>query len=77
MKGTPMATSEKATGPAGTLGRDLENRFKQLAAEWRRDVALLSSVTAIVEHPAYRQIIALGRDVVPLILRELEKEPDH
>jgi hypothetical protein len=28
-------------------------------------------------HPAYQQIIGMGREVVPLILRELEREPDH
>lgn len=56
---------------------DLEDRFQQLAAEWRRDVWPLSSVSKIVQHPSYQAIIALGRDVVPLILRELERQPDH
>lgn len=57
--------------------RHLEDRFQQLAAQWRRDVGPLSSVSKIVEHPSYQAIIALGRDVVPLILRDLEREPDH
>jgi hypothetical protein len=56
---------------------DLETRFQQLAAEWRRDVGPLSSVSKIVQHPAYQAIIALGQDTVPLILRELERQPDH
>jgi hypothetical protein len=56
---------------------DLESRFQQLAAEWRRDVGPLSSVSKIVQHPAYQAIIALGQDAVPLILRELERQPDH
>jgi hypothetical protein len=28
-------------------------------------------------HPAYQQIIGMGVDALPLILRELEREPDH
>jgi hypothetical protein len=28
-------------------------------------------------HPAYQQIIGLGPAGVPLLLRELEREPDH
>jgi hypothetical protein len=55
----------------------LEDRFQQLAAEWRRGVGPLSSVTKIVQHPAYQAIIALGYEVVPLILRDLERRPDH
>jgi hypothetical protein len=28
-------------------------------------------------HPAYQQIIGMGEDVIPLILWELEKTPNH
>jgi hypothetical protein len=28
-------------------------------------------------HPAYREIIGLGREVVPLLLRDLEKSRAH
>lgn len=28
-------------------------------------------------HPAYQRIIALGRDVVPLLLRDLQVEPKY
>ena len=40
-------------------------------------MAHLSSTTARVQHPAYREIIALGPPVVPLLLRELERRPNH
>jgi hypothetical protein len=56
---------------------DIERRFRQLVAEWQRDVAALSSTTARVQHPSYRAIIALGPPVVPLLLRELEQRPNH
>jgi hypothetical protein len=28
-------------------------------------------------HPAYQRIIEMGQPVMPLIFRELEREPDH
>lgn len=56
---------------------DVTDRFRQLAAEWRAAVAPLSSSTKIIQHPAYQEIIRLGRAAVPLILQELEKKPDH
>jgi hypothetical protein len=31
----------------------------------------------MVNHPAYQAIIALGTGVVPLLLRDLEREPVH
>ncbi len=35
----------------------------------------LSSTAMIAEHPAYREIIEMGRDAIPLILRDLAKSP--
>src|SRR5262245_22578499 len=62
---------------AATSDQSVEDQFEKLAAEWRRAVAPLSAVTKIVQHPAYQAIIALGEPVVPLMLRDLEREPDH
>jgi len=53
------------------------DRFQNLAAEWRAATARLSSSSKIAQHPAYQQIIQLGRDAVPMILRELERDPAH
>jgi hypothetical protein len=55
----------------------VEGRFRELVDEWQADVAPLSSTTARVQHPAYREIIALGPAAVPLLLRELERRPNH
>jgi hypothetical protein len=55
----------------------LEARFAVLAARWRRDTGRSSAVRDIVNHPAYQEIIAMGRAAVPLILRDLEHHPDH
>lgn len=51
--------------------------FYQLAEQWREESAFVSSTTRIISHPAYLQIIAMGEVVVPLILKELQKEPGH
>ena len=55
----------------------LEARFAGLVSEWREAVRLKSSLAEIVGHPAYQQIIELGLPVVPLILRELERNPTY
>jgi hypothetical protein len=58
-------------------GGDLEQEFAQLAAQWRRERGATSLARRMAEHPAYRRIVAMGEKVVPLILAELEREPDH
>jgi hypothetical protein len=52
-------------------------QFATLAERWKTATALLSSTTAMVNHPAYRAIIALGPLAVPLLLRDLGREPVH
>ncbi|HSW09711.1 MAG TPA: hypothetical protein VLK32_02285 [Bacillota bacterium] len=52
-------------------------RFKSLAAVWRRECAHLSSIRDMVLHPAYQQIIGMGKDALPLLIRELDRNPDH
>src|SRR4051812_35619155 len=51
--------------------------FRQLAGDWRAGTRYLSSATEIATHPAYQRIIGLGPQVIPLILAELEKQPEH
>jgi hypothetical protein len=53
----------------------LEDTFLALAAQW--ETGMLSLVQKMVMHPAYQRIIGMGQPVVPLILRELEQEPDQ
>jgi hypothetical protein len=57
--------------------RSLSKEFYGLASEWRKDVKHLSSISEIAMHPAYQQIIGMGEKALPLIFRELEKEPGH
>lgn len=51
--------------------------FQQLKAIWEHDTAYLSDLTQICDHWAYQKIVAMGRPVLPLILRELDTNPDY
>lgn len=46
-------------------------RFHRLKEKWEAETAFLSSVSDIVMHPAYQQIIGMGPVAIPLILREM------
>jgi hypothetical protein len=53
------------------------NIFLRLASAWKREKLVISSMTAIEDSPHYQGIIALGEPVIPLLLRELERDPDY
>jgi hypothetical protein len=52
-------------------------KFQRLTTDWKRATGHLSRIDQIVLHPAYQQIIGMGAEVVPLILRELERDEDY
>lgn len=61
-----------------TTAAALEPDFRQLVMQWREETQFYSSVTDIILHPAYQQIIGKGVAIVPLILREIEAHgADH
>lgn len=55
----------------------LEQTFRELTEEWYKDTRTVSSVSRMVMHPSYLRIIGMGREAVPLLLRELERTRDH
>ena len=55
---------------------DVTQKFCELADKWKTDTYYVSSMSMIVNHPAYQEIIQMGESVVPLILRELANSPD-
>jgi hypothetical protein len=55
----------------------LEAEFRALTAEWKAGRGYSSSITRMTAHPAYRKIAHMGERALPLIFRELEREPDH
>ena len=56
---------------------DLQERFVRLAAEWRSGRGHSSLSSEMVTHPAYLQIIGMGKSAIPLLLNEMNERPDH
>ena len=52
-------------------------RFSNLEKEWKESTPMLSSVTEIVMHPSYQQIIGMGVTAIPLIFLSMRRELDH
>ena len=67
-------TSTQVPAPAPSLGSP-EERLRPLEAQWKADTEFLSDAGKIINHPAFRAIIALGAEVVPLMLHDLERQP--
>jgi hypothetical protein len=49
-----------------------QKRFDSLVARWKADTAFSSSDTDVVMHPAYQDVIGMGKRAIPMILRELK-----
>jgi hypothetical protein len=54
-----------------------DSRFRALAQQWKEATRLLSSITDMATHPAYQQIIGMGRTALPWIFEELRRDPDQ
>jgi hypothetical protein len=67
--------SISALTPPGSA--ELKGRFARLAADWKARSQYLSNVAHIAMLPSYQRIIGMGLPVVPLILAELQREPDQ
>src|SRR5437879_3385394 len=70
-----MSTVPTQQEPAAPATETVEQCFRRLEAKWLAEVGHLSSYTALVSHPAFREIIRMGEAVVPLMLRDLEERP--
>ncbi len=57
--------------------RRREKTFTSLAEQWERETRNLSSSHRIFAHRAFREIVALGRPAIPLILRRLQQSRGH
>ena len=52
-------------------------RFQRLVAEWKEQSRYLSNTAQMAMLTPYQRIIGIGRPAVPLILEELQREPDQ
>ncbi|MDP6422106.1 MAG: hypothetical protein FI707_13325 [SAR202 cluster bacterium] len=55
----------------------LRDKFRRLAKTWRDETGMYSVDVKKIAHPAYREIIELGDQAIPLILADLEQHGGH
>ena len=55
----------------------MDERFQQLVSRWSEDTSFMSSMSDMVAHPAYLEIIEMGERAVPLLLLELKNRSGH
>lgn len=70
-------TIQEGQQQASEADHELEREFRQLTDQWYEETRFLSSTSEIVSKETYYQIVALGRRVIPLILRELQERGGH
>ena len=51
----------------------LAERFKYHADKWEQETSHLSSPTRMIAHPSYQEIVAMGDEVVPLLIRDMQE----
>ena len=72
-----MATIPLKHSPAAQPIETVEARFRRLADAWEQATGHFSSMTAASNHPAYHEIICLGPEVIPYLLRDLQENETH
>ena len=72
-----MASVPLRLPPDAAATETVEERFRRLAEIWHRETGHVSSMSAASNHPVYREIIDLGQEVVPSLLRDLEEHHAH
>lgn len=58
-----------------TFNYDIAQRFQRLADQWHNETGHYSLMFKRAMHPAYQQIIGMGKDAIPLILNDLRVRP--
>jgi hypothetical protein len=60
-----------------TVVHDPQERFRLLVAQWKERSRPMSNIAQMAMLKPYQQIIGMGKEALPLLLRELAREPDH
>src|SRR6266550_4443421 len=67
--------AESASPDALEAGEyNIEEEFGSLAKKWREEVGAESSLSKITGNLNYLRVISLGKQAIPLILRDLQRE---
>jgi len=54
-----------------------EEKFRQLARQWYEETMKLSSTQQITSTFSYMALCAMGKEILPLIFKEIEKGAGH
>ena len=60
-----------------TATSSLAQKFQALVNQWKQETRHLSLMSDIVLNTAYQQIVGMGMPAIPLLLKELQAQPDH
>src|SRR5258707_602126 len=76
------AVAKKRHGPVsmptpGSRSDDLIEEFNSHVQRWKKETRHFSSLSAMISHPSYRRIMGMGREGLPLLFRELNRQPEH
>ncbi len=65
------------SAPIGTQASEpfTEELFQAIVSEWTLGIGPTSSSMEMVAHPAFRRLIARGKEAIPFLLREVKREP--
>lgn len=75
---TQSAHYELFGSPSVSVRRTmLQERLSRLHRQWRAATRYVSSLEAKKAHPAYKAIVAMDDEAIPLILESLTAQPDH
>ncbi len=55
----------------------MQAQFSRLVADWKQQSRFMSNTAQMAMLKPYQRIIGMGLPVVPLLLSELQREPDH
>jgi hypothetical protein len=71
----PPHTANEILAKNAGIDPSVVDKFYILASQWQNEVAGMSSTIQMSQHPAYREIIDMGHQIVPLLLLELKANP--
>ncbi len=55
----------------------LETTFNEYYTNWRRETAMCSGIEAKRNNENFKKIVAMGEKIIPIILKEIKKNPSH
>lgn len=67
----------KNTKKNGLVRLPKDVKFNKLVAKWKKEINIISDFEKIITNSYYLEIINLGKDAIPLILKDLEKNGGH